>query len=68
MNTIASDSKGKALYADIGAMPNVDDAKVAECLSALGQVTFPAAGLPVLDGSRSECALTTEDGRPRARA
>ena len=58
VNTIASDSKGKALYADIGAIPNVDDAKVETCSGALGAVTFPAAGLPVLDGSRSECALT----------
>ena len=64
VNTIASDSKGRALYADIGAMPNVDDAKVAECLSAFGQVVFPAAGLPVLDGSRSSCAPTTEEGSP----
>jgi acyl-homoserine-lactone acylase len=60
VNTIASDSKGKALYADIGAVPNADDAKVAQCNSDLGQVTLPAAGLAVLDGSRSECALTTD--------
>ena len=58
VNTIASDSKGKALYADIGAMPNVDNAKAATCSGALGEVTFPRLGLPVLDGSRSECALT----------
>ena len=43
MNTIAADSKGKALYADIGAMPNVTDEKAAACNTALGQVTFPAA-------------------------
>jgi len=61
VNTIASDSKGKALYADIGAVPNVDNAKVESCSGALGAVTFPAAGLPVLDGSRSECALTTDE-------
>ncbi len=60
VNTIAADSKGKTLYADIGAVPNVPNAKVVTCSSALGQVTFPAAGLPVLDGSRSECALTTD--------
>jgi acyl-homoserine-lactone acylase len=60
VNTIASDSKGKTLYADIGAVPNADDAKVAKCNSSLGQVTLPAAGLAVLDGSRGECALTTD--------
>ena len=60
VNTIASDSKGRALYADIGAMPNLPDAKAAACLSSLGQLTLPAAGIAVLDGSRSECALTTD--------
>ncbi len=64
VNTIASDSKGKALYADIGAMPNVDDALVSQCLSTLGQLVFPAAGLPVLDGSRAACAPPTESGSP----
>ncbi|MDX6580974.1 MAG: acyl-homoserine-lactone acylase [Solirubrobacterales bacterium] len=60
VNTIASDSKGKALYADIGAVPNVPDSKVVQCNSSLGQITLPAAGLAVLDGSRAECALTTD--------
>ncbi len=61
VNTIASDSKGQALYADIGAVPNVDGAKIETCSGSLGAVTFPAAGLPVLDGSRSECALATDE-------
>jgi acyl-homoserine-lactone acylase len=60
VNTIAADSKGRTLYADIGAVPNVDDAKATECASALGQITFSQLGLPTLDGSRSECALTTD--------
>jgi acyl-homoserine-lactone acylase len=60
VNTIASDDRGKALYADIGSMPNVPDEKVAQCNTPLGQTTFAAVGLPVLDGSRSECALTTD--------
>ena len=47
VNTIASDSKGQALYADIGAIPNVSNEKATSCASSLGQVTFPAAGLPV---------------------
>ena len=58
MNTIAADSKGKALYADIGSMPNVDNAKVASLLLALRRRSpSPQLGLPMLDGSRSECAL-----------
>ena len=39
VNTIAADSKGKAYYADIGAIPNVSDAKASECNSGLGVAT-----------------------------
>jgi acyl-homoserine-lactone acylase len=56
VNTIASDGKGRALYADIGSIPNVDDEKATGCASSLGQITFSQLGLPTLDGSRSECA------------
>ena len=62
VNTIAADSKGRTLYADIGSIPNVDDAKTATCSSAFGQVTLPAAGLPIMDGSRAACAMTTGAG------
>jgi acyl-homoserine-lactone acylase len=55
VNTIASDSRGRAFYADIGAIPAVPDSKVASCNTALGQATSSALGLPVLDGSRSAC-------------
>ena len=55
VNTIAADRKGKALYADIGTMPGVTDAKAAACNTALGAALFEVARLPVLDGSRSDC-------------
>ncbi len=55
VNTIAADRSGHALYADIGAMPNVTDQKAADCNTALGKATFSLVGLPVLDGSRSAC-------------
>src|SRR3954454_16169130 len=55
VNTIAADRKGNALYADIGAVPGVSDALVANCNTPLGQATFALARLPVLDGSRSAC-------------
>ncbi len=55
VNTIASDSRGKALYADIGAIPAVPNAKAATCNTALGAATTSLLGLPVLDGSRSAC-------------
>ena len=60
VNTMAADSKGKALYADIGSIPNVPNEKATGCAGALGAITFPALGLPTLDGSRSECAPGTD--------
>jgi acyl-homoserine-lactone acylase len=55
VNTIAADKQGRALYADIGAVPDVSNAKAQQCDTALGQATFQLIGLPVLDGSRSAC-------------
>jgi acyl-homoserine-lactone acylase len=55
VNTIAADSQGKAYYADIGAIPNVPNSKAQQCDTAVGTATFAALGLPVLDGSRSNC-------------
>ena len=55
VNTIAADSAGKALYADISVVPNVPNSKVTPCGGALNNATFTALGLPTLDGSRSEC-------------
>jgi acyl-homoserine-lactone acylase len=60
VNTIASDSSGKAYYADIGAVPNVSNAKAAQCDTAVGAATFSALGLPTLDGSRSMCEWDTD--------
>ena len=55
VNTIVADRGGHALYADIGAIPNVSNAKASQCNTALGAATFQLIGLPVLDGSRSAC-------------
>ncbi len=57
VNTIAADSKGNALYADIGSVPNVTDERVAECNTGLGAIAWPSNRLAVFDGQRSECAL-----------
>ena len=58
VNTIASDSTGTAYYADIGAIPNVTDAKATGSCgqNALNVVARNLLGLPVLDGSTSSCA------------
>lgn len=55
VHTIAADSDGKAYYADISVVPNVPDAKAAECNTALGRALDQAARLYVLDGSVSRC-------------
>jgi acyl-homoserine-lactone acylase len=60
VNTISADTKGDALYADIGAIPNVTNAKAQECNVALGAATFQLLGLPVLDASRSACDWGTD--------
>jgi acyl-homoserine-lactone acylase len=55
VNTLASDSKGRALYADISVVPHVTNAEAQSCDTPVGDATFQALGLPVLDGSRSAC-------------
>jgi len=63
VNTIAADRGGEALYADIGAIPNVSNALVAKCAtSPLAKLVFAAAGLPILDGSRPDCAWGNDPG------
>ena len=55
VNSIGADSRGEAYYADISVVPHVTDAHAQTCNTALGQTTFTALRLPVLDGSRSAC-------------
>jgi acyl-homoserine-lactone acylase len=55
VNTIASDSTGQALYADISVVPHVTNEQAATCNTELGRATYAALGLPVLDGSLSTC-------------
>lgn len=60
VNTIAADSRGRAYYADIGSVPNVSNAKIADCNVALGRGTDSALRVQILDGSRSACAYDTD--------
>jgi acyl-homoserine-lactone acylase len=60
VNTIATDRAGHALYADIQVVPNVTDDLAARCNTPLGQLLFGAEGIPVLDGSRRDCAWGTD--------
>lgn len=60
VNTIAADSAGRALYADIQAIPDVTNAKLARCDTAIGKASVRNGGPPVLDGSRRSCAWGTD--------
>ncbi|RKG61383.1 acylase [Corallococcus sp. CA054B] len=61
VNTIATDAQGRAYYADMSVVPHVTDAKLARCvLSPIPLLVLASAGLPVLDGSRSDCALGSD--------
>ncbi len=64
VNTIGADSTGKALYADIGVVPNVDDEKQLDC-----SVQSPTFGgiwalqkIATLDGTRAGCAPANSPG------
>jgi acyl-homoserine-lactone acylase len=59
VNSVAADSRGEAYYSMQGAIPYVTDEQAAECNVALAG--FETLGLPILDGSRSECDWQTSD-------
>jgi acyl-homoserine-lactone acylase len=67
VNTIAADAAGNAFYADIGAVPNVSDAKAKQCVQGfLGKAIYAAAKLPMLDGSSSACDWENDNNAPQA--
>ena len=56
VNTLAADRHGNTLYADVSVVPDVDAAQLQRCApSKPAAALLPAAGLVVLDGSRSDC-------------
>lgn len=56
VNTVAADSGGHTLFTQSQVVPRITDDLAARCSTPLGKVTYPAAGLAVLDGSRGDCA------------
>ena len=68
VNTIAADSKRQGLYADIGSVPNVTDAKATALQHGARRTRrFAAARPAVLDGSRSACEWGTDPDAVAAR-
>ena len=64
-NTIAADDRGNAYYGDVGATPNVDQARLVACLPpGLPTLVFNQARVVTLDGSRAACAPGNDPGTP----
>ena len=61
VNTLAADSAGEALYADLSVVPHVTDEHARRCVtSPLGRELLATIGLPVLDGSTTACDWGTD--------
>ncbi|MFI6945884.1 penicillin acylase family protein [Streptomyces sp. NPDC050422] len=56
VNTIAADSSGHTFFSQSQVLPRITDELAQRCSTPLGRATYPASGLAVLDGSRSDCA------------
>jgi len=64
VNTIAADSAGNAYYADIGAIPNVSNARLAACIKPGVSQALAASRVYALDGSISSCDRGTDADAP----
>jgi len=63
VNTIAADSKGKALYADISVTPDVTPERFTACnLPGLGDLAWNAARVAIFDGSKGSCGPQLQPG------
>ncbi|WP_327715244.1 penicillin acylase family protein [Streptomyces sp. NBC_00490] len=56
VNTVAADSGGHTLFTQSQVLPRITDELAQRCSTPLGKVTYPSAGLAILDGSRGDCA------------
>jgi len=61
VNTLAADADGRVLFANLSAVPRVDEEKLKDC----GLNSGSADGLIILDGARSQCALPTSGDAPQ---
>ncbi|NCW56514.1 MAG: hypothetical protein EBV65_02410, partial [Gammaproteobacteria bacterium] len=60
-NTTATDSRGRAFFGDMGMIPKVTTAHAERCAtSPLARQQWTKLRIPVLDGSRSDCAWQTD--------
>ncbi|MFT4193670.1 penicillin acylase family protein [Ottowia sp.] len=65
VNTLAADRHGRALYADVSVVPDVDAAQLERCAPSKPAATLrQAAGLVVLNGARGDCAWRQDKASP----
>jgi acyl-homoserine-lactone acylase len=66
VNTIAADRHGQAMYADVSVVPDVDAALLEQCKPSpqAAALRTSAAGIVVLDGSRSACNWKRDAASP----
>ena len=65
VNTIAADRAGNAMYADVSVVPDVDAAQLERCTPSKALAALRgAAGLVVLDGSKSDCDWRRDPNSP----
>ena len=65
VNTVAADRAGNAMYADLSVVPDVSAEMLKRCAPSPGAAAlFAGAGLPVLDGSRADCAWNHDGEAP----
>ncbi|MFI5804704.1 penicillin acylase family protein [Streptomyces sp. NPDC051561] len=57
VNTIAADSSGGSLFTQSQVLPRLTDELVQRCSTPMGKVTYPSAGMAILDGARGDCTL-----------
>ncbi|MEW1613022.1 MULTISPECIES: penicillin acylase family protein [unclassified Streptomyces] len=60
VNTIAADRSGNSFFSQSQVLPRITDELAARCSTPLGQATYPSAGLAVLDGAKTACALGSD--------
>ena len=68
VNTIAADREGQAMYTDVSVVPNVDAAMLKDCAPSpqAAGLLRSAAGIVVLDGSKSACNWKADPASPVA--
>ncbi len=66
VNTIAADREGQAMYTDVSVVPNLDEQQLTACAPSpqAAGLLRSAAGIVVLDGSKSSCDWKVDPASP----